>query len=115
MKKYSYTARSAILSLAVLGGFSQGIFAYTFASDMLGGGIAHLTDGLFAAGTQSFLLTALFAIFILPVSFVVAWLVGNPVAEVAAKSLRRWLLCADGIGVMVGALACLAGLRMPIV
>ena len=113
MTKYSYTARSAVLSLTVLGGFSQGIFAYTFASAMLSSGTTHAADWLIAAGMQSFLLTALFAIFILPVSFVVVWLAGNPVAEVATKSARRWLFCADGIGIAVGVLACLAGLRLP--
>lgn len=110
--------RAAGRSGMVLAGFAQGLAAYIFVWAVAVGGItlpADLGLGLLAAAMQGVILATVFAVVILPASFALFWFSRNPVAAYYERlSPKRALLYADGLGIIVGLLAGLAGVRLPV-
>ncbi|HEY1976600.1 MAG TPA: hypothetical protein VGG89_08650 [Candidatus Baltobacteraceae bacterium] len=110
--------RAAARSGMVLAGFGQGLAVYIFAWAIAVGGItipADLGLGLVAAAVQGMILTAVLSVVILPASFALFWFSRNPVAGFYERlSPKRALLYADALGFIVGILAGLAGVRLPI-
>jgi len=101
----------------VLAGFAEGLAVYIFVWAIAVGGIkmpGDLATGLLAAAMQGIIFAIVFAVVVLPASFALFWVSRNPVAAYYGRlSLGRALLYADALGVIVGILAGLAGLRLP--